>query len=123
MIPGPENPRVASHFHSSFGPIFAVKPVAVKLTRQNVEQIAHLARLEIGSEELDSVVEKLGRIVQFVDQLKLADTSTVLPMAHPMDMSQRLRTDVVTETDHRDLYQRNSEAVADGLYLVPRVIE
>ena len=100
-----------------------MKPIAVKLTRQNVEQIAHLARLEIGPEELDGVVEKLGRIVQFVDQLKLADTSAVAPMAHPMDMSQRLRADVVTETDHRDLYQRNGEAVADGLYTVPRVVE
>jgi aspartyl-tRNA(Asn)/glutamyl-tRNA(Gln) amidotransferase subunit C len=100
-----------------------VKPIAVKLTRQNVEQIAHLARLEIGPEELDGVVEKLSRIVQFVDQLKLADTSAVLPMAHPMDMSQRLRLDEVTEADHRDLYQQNGEAVADGLYLVPRVLE
>jgi aspartyl-tRNA(Asn)/glutamyl-tRNA(Gln) amidotransferase subunit C len=123
MIPGPEKPRAASHFHRSSGPIFAVKPIAVKLTRQNVEQIAHLARLEIGPEELDGVVEKLGRIVQFVDQLQLADTSAVVPMAHPMDMSQRLRADVVTETNHRDLYQQNSEAVADGLYLVPRVLE
>ena len=95
----------------------------MKLTRQNVEHIAHLARLEIGPDELDGVVEKLGRIVSFVDQLQSADTSAVLPMAHPMDMSQRLRTDEVTESDHRDLYQRNTEAVVDGLYTVPRVIE
>jgi aspartyl-tRNA(Asn)/glutamyl-tRNA(Gln) amidotransferase subunit C len=95
----------------------------VKLTRQNVEQIAHLARLEIAPEELDGVVEKLGRIVDFVDQLQSADTSAVTPMAHPMDMSQRLRADVVTEADRRDLYQRNSAAVEDGLYTVPRVLE
>lgn len=95
----------------------------MKLTRQNVEHIAHLARLEIGPEELDGVVGKLDRIVAFVDQLQAADTSAVLPMAHPMDMSQRLRPDEVTEADHRDLYQQNSEAVQDGLYTVPRVIE
>jgi aspartyl-tRNA(Asn)/glutamyl-tRNA(Gln) amidotransferase subunit C len=95
----------------------------VKLTRQNVEQIAHLARLEIAPEELDGVVEKLGRIVDFVDQLQSADTSAVTPMAHPMHMSQRLRADVVTEADRRDLYQRNSAAVEDGLYTVPRVLE
>ena len=95
----------------------------MKLTRQNVEQIAHLARLEIGPEELAGVVEKLGRIVEFVDQLQSADTSAVTPMAHPMDMSQRLRADAVTETDRRDLYQQNSAAVADGLYTVPRVLE
>ncbi len=95
----------------------------MKLTRQNVAQIAHLARLEIGPEELDGVVEKLGRIVEFVAQLQLADTSAVIPMAHPMDMSQRLRTDTVTEADRRDLYQQNSADVADGLYTVPRVLE
>ena len=91
----------------------------MKLTRQNVEHIAHLARLEIGPDELDGVVEKLGRIVSFVDQLQSADTSAVLPMAHPMDMTQRLRPDAVTETDHRDLYQQNSEAAQDGLYTLP----
>ncbi|MEO8223360.1 MAG: Asp-tRNA(Asn)/Glu-tRNA(Gln) amidotransferase subunit GatC [Gammaproteobacteria bacterium] len=95
----------------------------MKLTRRNVEHIAHLARLEIGPAELDGVVEKLGRIVEFVDQLQSADTSAVEPMAHPMDMSQRLRADAVTETDHRDNYQQNSATVADGLYTVPRVLE
>ena len=95
----------------------------MKLTRQNVEHIAHLARLEIGVEELDGVVEKLGRIVSFVDQLQAADTGSVMPMAHPMDMQQRLRPDEVTEGDHRDRYQQNGEAVTDGLYTVPRVLE
>lgn len=96
---------------------------AVKLTRQNVEAIATLARLEIGQDEIDGVVEKLTRIVEFVDQLQSADTGQVTPMAHPMDMHQRLRADEVTETDHRERYQQNSQAVQDGLYLVPRVIE
>jgi aspartyl-tRNA(Asn)/glutamyl-tRNA(Gln) amidotransferase subunit C len=95
----------------------------VKLTRQNVEQIAHLARLEIGPGEIDGVVDKLGRIVDFVDQLQAVDTAGVVPMAHPMDMTQRLRSDEVSESDRRDLYQQNSQSVADGLYLVPRVLE
>ncbi len=95
----------------------------MKLTRQDVENIAHLARLEIGAGEIDGVVEKLGRIVSFVDQLQAADTGSVAPMAHPLEMAQRLRADEVTEPDRRDDYQRNSAAVADGFYTVPRVIE
>lgn len=95
----------------------------MKLTPQNVAHIAHLARLEIAPGDLPGVVDKLGRIVSFVDQLQSADTSTVEPMAHPLDTAQRLRPDVVTEPDRRDLYQRNSDAVVDGLYTVPRVIE
>ncbi len=96
---------------------------AVKLSRQDVEKIAHLARLEIGTDEIDGVVEKLDRIVSFVDQLQAADTGSVAPMAHPLDMAQRLRADAVTEQNRRDDYQRNASGVADGFYTVPRVIE
>jgi aspartyl-tRNA(Asn)/glutamyl-tRNA(Gln) amidotransferase subunit C len=44
-------------------------------------------------------------------------------MAHPVDMSQRLRADAVTETNERDRYQANAPEVSDGLYVVPRVVE
>jgi aspartyl-tRNA(Asn)/glutamyl-tRNA(Gln) amidotransferase subunit C len=82
-----------------------------------------LARLKLNDDEYAESVEKLSKIVDFVDQLSQADTSGVVPMAHPLDAVQRLRPDVVTETDQRDRYQRNAPAVADGLYLVPKVIE
>ena len=82
-----------------------------------------LARLEVAADESADMVDKLSRIVDFVDQLSQADTSGVVPMAHPLDAVQRLRPDVVTESDERDRYQQNAPAVADGLYLVPKVIE
>jgi aspartyl-tRNA(Asn)/glutamyl-tRNA(Gln) amidotransferase subunit C len=55
--------------------------------------------------------------------LSQADTTDVVPMAHPLDAAQRLRPDVVTETDGRDEFQENAPAVSDGFYLVPKVIE
>ena len=82
-----------------------------------------LARLKLTDDEYGESVEKLSKIVDFVDQLSQADTSGVVPMAHPLDAVQRLRPDVVTETDERDRYQQNAPAVTDGLYLVPKVIE
>lgn len=93
------------------------------LTRKEVEHIAHLARLELREDEVAGVVAKLSGIVDFVDQLKQADLGDVAPMAHPLDLPQRLRDDAVTEADHRDRYQQNAPAVDQGLYLVPRVIE
>ena len=69
------------------------------------------------------MVKKLSRIVDFVDQLQAAGTDDVLPMAHPLDLSQRLRPDVVTGEIDRDAYQENAAAVRDGFYLVPKVIE
>jgi aspartyl-tRNA(Asn)/glutamyl-tRNA(Gln) amidotransferase subunit C len=66
----------------------------------------------------------LSSIVAFVDELSRADTGDVLPMAHPLDgQHQRLRADLVTESDHHEKFQANAPAVQAGLYVVPRVIE
>ena len=95
----------------------------MSLDKDQVQHIAMLARLRITEEETADVVDKLSRIVDFVDQLAQADTTDVVPMAHPLDAAQRLRADVVTESDQRDDYQQNAPAVSEGLYLVPKVIE
>ena len=95
----------------------------MSLDKDQVRHIAMLARLKLTDDEYGESVEKLSKIVDFVDQLSQADTAGVVPMAHPLDAVQRLRPDVVTETNERDRYQQNAAAVADGLYLVPKVIE
>jgi aspartyl-tRNA(Asn)/glutamyl-tRNA(Gln) amidotransferase subunit C len=103
---------------------FLARGVNVTLTRRDVENIAHLARLRITEEELPVYVGSLSRIIDFVEQLSAAETGEVEPMAHPLeDQVQRLRPDEPTETDHRDEYQRNAPAVEAGLYIVPKVIE
>jgi aspartyl-tRNA(Asn)/glutamyl-tRNA(Gln) amidotransferase subunit C len=96
----------------------------VLLTRRDVENIAHLARLRITEEELPVYVGSLSRIIGFVEQLGAAETADVTPLAHPLeDQVQRLRDDVVAETDRRDLYQLNAPQIEAGLYVVPKVIE
>jgi len=95
----------------------------VSLDKDQVRQIAVLARLKLSDDEYAESVEKLSKIVDFVAHLSAADTSGVIPMAHPLDVAQRLRPDVVTEPDERDRYQENASSVAGGLYLVPKVIE
>jgi aspartyl-tRNA(Asn)/glutamyl-tRNA(Gln) amidotransferase subunit C len=95
----------------------------MSLDRDQVQHIAMLARLRVADDEIADTVDKLSRIVDFVDQLSQADTTGVVPMAHPLDAAQRLRADVVTESDERDEHQKNAPAVADGFYLVPKVIE
>jgi aspartyl-tRNA(Asn)/glutamyl-tRNA(Gln) amidotransferase subunit C len=95
----------------------------VSLTTEQVQHIATLARLRLEDGESADVVEKLSRIVDFVDQLQAAPTDDVLPMAHPLNMSQRLRADEVTETNQRDFIQANAPSTEGGYYLVPKVIE
>jgi aspartyl-tRNA(Asn)/glutamyl-tRNA(Gln) amidotransferase subunit C len=96
----------------------------MNLTRQDVEKIAHLARLNITEHEMPVYVTSLSSIVNFVDELSRAQTGAVLPMAHPLDgQHQRLRADAVSESDNHEKYQANAPAVQAGLYIVPRVIE
>ena len=93
------------------------------LSRQDVAHIAHLARLKVSDDEIDEYVAKLSSIIELVAQLQAADTQGVTPMAHPLDMAQRLRPDQVTESEQRESFQQNAPDVVDGLYRVPRVIE
>ena len=95
--------------------------MALKL--EDIEKLGELARLRIEPDEVDDLREKLTRILAFVDQLQAADTGAVPPMAHPLDQTQRLRPDVVTEEDRHELYQQNAPRVERGLYLVPKVLD
>ncbi|HEX4896637.1 MAG TPA: Asp-tRNA(Asn)/Glu-tRNA(Gln) amidotransferase subunit GatC [Solimonas sp.] len=95
----------------------------MSLTPEQVKQVAHLARLELKPEQVAPYAQQLSNILGIVDQLSAARTEGVTPMAHPLEMHQRLRADVVSEPDRRQTYQGIAPAVADGLYLVPKVIE
>jgi aspartyl-tRNA(Asn)/glutamyl-tRNA(Gln) amidotransferase subunit C len=99
------------------------RKIPVSLDKDQVQHIAVLARLRLDEDEFAETVEKLSRIVDFVDQLSQAATDDVVPMAHPLNQPQRLRADEVTESNDRDAFQENAPMVDNGLYLVPKVIE
>ncbi|HJN95785.1 MAG: Asp-tRNA(Asn)/Glu-tRNA(Gln) amidotransferase GatCAB subunit C [Gammaproteobacteria bacterium] len=91
--------------------------------KSEVEKIAHLARLHINEAEADEVTKRITDILALIDQMQSVDTDAVEPLAHPLDVAQRLRADRVTETNHRDELQTLAPEAQDGLYLVPKVIE
>ena len=93
------------------------------IDRDEIARIAHLARLEVGQEAAAAAAGELSNILEFVGRMNAVDTAGVTPMAHPLDASQRLREDRVTESDRREAFQAGAPAVEDGLYLVPRVSE
>jgi aspartyl-tRNA(Asn)/glutamyl-tRNA(Gln) amidotransferase subunit C len=90
---------------------------------EDVEKIAHLARLAIHDQDKAKYATELSNILNLVEQMNQVDTTDLKPMAHPKDVCQRLRTDKVTEAIDRELLQSTAPNVADGLYLVPQVIE
>lgn len=93
------------------------------VTRKDIEKLAELARLQISEATIDEVTTRLGNVLELVDQLQAADTQGIEPMAHPLDATQRLRADEVTETNQREAYQAIAPATENGLYLVPKVID
>jgi len=95
----------------------------MSLSPEQVQQVAHLARLELNPEKTAVYAQQLTNILAMVDQLTAADTTGVAPMAHPLELTQRLRPDVVSEPNRRDSYQAYAPAVDNGLFLVPKVIE
>lgn len=93
------------------------------LERSDVEKIAHLARLGLREADLPSTLDALNSILSLADQMQSVDTQNIAPLAHPLEASQRLRPDQVTEHNQREAYQAVAPAVDSGLYLVPKVIE
>lgn len=95
----------------------------MSLAAEDVKKIAHLARLSIDEEAIERYAKDLSGILNFVEQMNAVDTSDIEPLAHPLDQSQRLRTDAVTEKNQRELFQAHAPLVEAGFYLVPKVIE
>ena len=93
------------------------------LDSRQVEKIAHLARLGVNADDVPGYARNLSAILAFVEQLNQVDTTGVEPLAHPLEATQRLRPDVVTEQDEREKFLRNAPSTEAGLYLVPRVVE
>lgn len=93
------------------------------LDKSEVEKIAHLARLHVSDADADEVTRRITDILALIDQMQSVDTEGVEPLAHPLDVVQRLRADKVTEENQRDALQTLAPATEDGLYLVPKVIE
>ena len=93
------------------------------LTEKDVTKIAHLARLEIKANEIPKHVENLSKILDFVEQINSVNTENIEPIAHPLDGNGRMREDVITETDQREICQSIAPKTEEGLYLVPKVID
>ena len=93
------------------------------LYSEDIQRIAHLARIEITAGEAVDVRTKLASIFDLIGRMRAVDTTGIVPMSHAQEVTLPLREDVVTETNRRELYQSVAPAVQDGLYLVPKVIE
>jgi len=95
----------------------------MSLDNKEVSQIAYLSRLQVEEDSLESITSDLNNILNLVEQLSQLDTDSVEPMAHPLNMTQRLREDEVTEKDQSESFQSIAPKIGKSHYLVPTVIE
>jgi aspartyl-tRNA(Asn)/glutamyl-tRNA(Gln) amidotransferase subunit C len=95
----------------------------MSLELSDVKRIAHLARIEIDDAGATTALQQLSGILGLIEEMQAVNTDGIEPMSHSQDVVQRLREDVVTESNQRELFQSIAPAVENGLYLVPKVIE
>jgi len=95
----------------------------MSLQKEDVEKIAHLARISLTDTDIPLYTQNLSNILALVEQMNSVDTTDIIPMAHPLDAMARLRPDIVTEVNQREHFQQNAPQNQAGLYLVPKVIE
>lgn len=95
----------------------------MSIDRATIEKLGELAKILISESNVEVTTRSINDVLTLVDQLQAVDTAGVRPLANPLDATQRLRSDVVTEPDCRDQFQALAPSAENGLYLVPKVIE
>jgi aspartyl-tRNA(Asn)/glutamyl-tRNA(Gln) amidotransferase subunit C len=115
--------RARHHRYEVATPQKKTGTIEMSLSDAEIQKIAWLARIEINDADIAGYAQDLSGILDLIEQMNEADTSSVTPMAHPLAQAQRLRPDVVTEENQRELFQSLAPQVESGLYLVPKVIE
>ena len=95
----------------------------MEVTENVLKNVAELAQLELNPQETKRLLTGMQKILDLAEQMQSIDTEGVDPVSNPLDSTQQLRRDKVTEKNERDLYQSIAPETQDGLYLVPKVIE
>jgi aspartyl-tRNA(Asn)/glutamyl-tRNA(Gln) amidotransferase subunit C len=95
----------------------------MKITKKDVEYIAHLARLEIDPNEIELYTMQVDRILEYVDKLNSLDTKDIEPTSHPMPVVCVLREDKVKKSFSQEESIQNAPEKKGGFFKVPPIIE
>jgi aspartyl-tRNA(Asn)/glutamyl-tRNA(Gln) amidotransferase subunit C len=94
-----------------------------RITRDTVEHVARLARLELSPDELERMRAQLDAILGYVEQLARIDTAEVVPTAHVLPLVNVMREDEVRPSYPVDAMLANAPDADDGAFRVPRILE
>jgi len=95
----------------------------LNMDKTTIIKIADLAKIEIKDDELNDITDSLKKILNLVDEMNSVKTDDVVPMSHPLNLSQELRKDEVLEDNKRDVFQKDNKYTENGYYKVPKIID
>lgn len=95
----------------------------MKVTREVIEHVAGLARLNLTEQEIEKLTAEMAEVISYVDKLNELDTTDVKPMEHVIPMKNVLREDKAAESLDRDKILANAPSHEDGCFKVPKVVE
>lgn len=95
----------------------------MKISKQEVEHVAKLARLDLPEAEKDKLTDQLSNILTYVEKLNELDTTGIEPTAHILDIKNVMRDDVAAPSLPRERALANAPDKAAGHYKVPKIIE
>ena len=95
----------------------------MKITRETIEHVAKLARLNLTEEEKDRLTLDMADIINYVDKLNELDTTGVEPLSHALPLTNVMREDKTTPSYDREKILVNAPAIEDGCFKVPKVME
>ena len=95
----------------------------MSIKKSDIEHLCNLSKLNLDEEEKSLFLNQMKSILEMIQELEEVDTGDIVRMAHPLQMSQRLREDEITESNERNKYQKNTDSAEDGFYKVPKVID
>jgi len=94
----------------------------MKITKEEILHVAHLARLELDDAAIDKFADQIGTVLEYVDQLKTVDTEGVKPTSHAISLTNAFREDELREHLQTEKVLANAPQQVDGSFVVPKVI-
>ena len=93
------------------------------MDKKTVTTISYLSRLKIDNDKEEKIINDLGNIIEFVDQLNEVDTTEITPLTNPLEKTAKTRKDIVTAKNLKKELLDVAPSANEDYFLVPRVVE
>ena len=95
----------------------------MSIDRDTARKVAHLARIAVAEDQLDTLAGELSNILDFMEQLNEVDVDGIEPMTSVEPMRLKRRVDEVTDGGYQDKILKNAPDAREGFFAVPKVVE